>query len=36
MVDTFPIEVQKPEDSALCHALFTNKYGTTVSSCICL
>jgi hypothetical protein len=30
MVDTFPIEVQKLEKSALWCALFTNKYGTMV------
>lgn len=30
MVDTFPIEVEKPEHRELQQALFTNKYGTTV------
>lgn len=30
MVDTFPIEVEKPEHRELRRALFTNKYGTTV------
>jgi hypothetical protein len=30
MVDTFPIQVEKPEDPELRAALLTNKYRTTV------